>query len=149
MGATLAVFDYNKRIGFEAIKVRGFSDSPEAPWLETAPGEPMTKYKLTVDAGCGAIIFSPTDAKGIGAMTGLCKSRGKPFCIFSHNPTTSAMEVGQWIVENKIEKLAIFGLREEKSPGIQERVFVSVLDIIGQTSVARIMSKTRRTKENR
>lgn len=148
MGATLAAFDYNKRIGFEAIKVRGYSENPEAPWLEKAFGEPMVKYKLTVDAGHGVIIFSPEDAKGISALSGICRSKGKPLWIFSHNPRTSAMKTGQWIVKNKITKLAIFGLREEKSPGIQDRTFVSVLDIIGQASVAKIVSKSSKKKEN-
>lgn len=149
MGATLAAFDYNKRIGFEAIKVRGYSENPEAPWLEKAFGEPMAKYKLTVDAAHGVIIFSPEDAKGIRALSGLCRSKGKPFWIFSHNSDTSPLDTGKWIVENRIRELAIFGLREEKSPGIQDRTFVSVLDIIGMASVAEIMSKSKQKKENR
>ncbi len=139
MGATLAVFDYNKRIGFEAIRVRGFSADPETPWLERAASGPMSRYELTVDAAEGVVIFSPDDAKGIETLLEICRRKGRPHWVFSHDPKTCAMQTGRWVAKNRISKLAIFGLREEKSPGIQDRVFVSVLDIIGQASVASML----------
>lgn len=143
-GVALSVEDYNRRIGFSAIELTGFFDKHNPPECESLPDwllprssvRYQEKFELSIDASDGAVIFSPGSANGVGMVQMICKQKGRPCLVFDHDESHCPREAGKWIAENRIVKLAAFGMRESKMPGIQERVFVSFLDIIGQAFIA-------------
>ena len=106
--------------------------SPEYPLIET----PETDYQfrtaknITESDGTLVIIYQKPDA-GTRLTINLAKKTGKPFYIVKLDQNNiQTPEIIHWINNEKIKVLNVAGPRESFCPGIYERAYQSILEIL-------------------
>ena len=132
-GAQIAVEDFNARIGYQSV---GFIR------IENEGNE---HFEKVIDTGHGVVIFAHLSALGVAYIIRIADARRKPHRVFDHNRGDCPYELATWCSQNKIEKLSVLGFKEEICPGIEQKVFRSVVDLIG---LSQITSEMQRRNEN-
>jgi len=98
---------------------------------ETSTSEYSERTELNVKTGDGTLaLIDKVADKGTALTIKLCKLHNKPFMIVDLSKENQPGKIIQWIQENNIHVLNVAGSRESFSPGIYQKAYSFLRDVI-------------------
>lgn len=103
------------------------------PLIETATGKYAERTEMNVKTGDGTLILIDKIAdRGTSLTIALCKRYNKPFLVVDISEKDQPEKILQWLQEKNIYVLNVAGSRESFSPGIYERAYSVLREMLLQ-----------------
>ncbi len=104
--------------------------APKYNLTETDSKDPQVRTKLNVENAAGTLIIYQKIDKGTRQTLAFCSQFEKPYFIIEVNKGYSGTEFQHWLALNNIETLNIAGPRESNDPGIYQKSYKILTDIL-------------------
>jgi predicted Rossmann-fold nucleotide-binding protein len=101
------------------------------PLIETHTYNYPERTELNVKTGDGTLIlFAGTPDRGTQLTIELCRRHNKPCVVINLPDEKERVDVKSWLQKNNIHILNVAGNRESISPGIHEKAYLFLIEVL-------------------